>query len=249
MNLPTNNSTLLPVINNMGSLLKLKKASKDIDQLFQTHRAVFYKSDIDFLTISALLYKLSITDTSLVKHNSILDKGLVGSVNDEDHELAKNIRDYYSKKIMLAKLKEIPLTKFADDLSAFIHTDGLNADEKTLGMISCLPRFYFYDKQLDEISLGKNLNCTHKQHENNFSLTFVSSTMKTTKAFKNKEYWLTDEKNRLVRISVDVNNPLISIWEKTLQNKIVNFSAGTFFPRRFMISDKNYLDLQKFTVM
>jgi len=247
MNLPTNNNTSRPVINNLGSLLQ--RISEDADQLFEGSNKfiVTYKSDIDFLTISALLYRLSINNTSLIKH-SILEKSLVSRVDDEDHELAKNIRDYYSKKLMLAKLKEISLTKFADDLNAFIHTDGLNADEKTLGMISCLPRFYFYDKQLDEISSGKNLNCTHKQHENNFSLTFVSSTLKTTKAFKNKEYWLTDEKNRLVRISVDVNNPLISIWEKTLQNKIVNFSAGTFSPRRFMISDKNYLDLEKFTV-
>ena len=68
---------------------------------------------------------------------SLLDDNLFRRVEESDRVRANEIRDYFSKKIMLWSLKGIKLTKYRQDLSTFIHgNDKKITEEKNLQMVN-----------------------------------------------------------------------------------------------------------------
>jgi hypothetical protein len=75
-------------------------------------------------------------------------------ITDDDHQIAGQIRDYYSKKIMMWNLLGHPLTNFRQDLSAFIHlNDFSEVPDRMLPLIYKLPEFYFQDIKLEDVLL------------------------------------------------------------------------------------------------
>ena len=137
-----------------------EKTIKDLEDWFIRNN---YKTTEDSLVLSCAWYRLRNNFNNKVNMpNSLFDYNLLDQILEVDRLLAYNIRDYFSKKIMVWKLKNMELTTFREDLNEFIHSDGLLIKEKMIGLIFRLPEFYHYDITIDEIFRYKN-NVTEKK--------------------------------------------------------------------------------------
>lgn len=183
-----------------------------------------YESAEDLLVLSCAWYRLrkeSKENNKSCNIGKLLERQLFSSVTEEDRVLAASIRDYYSKKIMMMKLKNQRISSFTEDLNSFIHSDGIKFIESTFGLVYRLPQFYFYDIKLDEIFSGKNRTVKKgiigKEIK---SLTYIDKTIMDRKACKRNEYWFVDESNDVVVVYLDTKNPLNEIWEQLIQQPI-----------------------------
>lgn len=147
--------------------------------------------------------------------SKLLDSELFRQVSSDDIAHANNIRDYYSKKIVMWKLKGITLTNFRNDLNTFIHSDGKMFKENMMPLVYRLPEFYDYDIEFEQMSLEHNKEIT-KLSTPNKELKFIKKLFVNNRRLKRSEYWFSDANNNLVNINFDVNNPLLSLLDVTL---------------------------------
>ena len=152
----------------------------------------------------------------------LTDPELFKQLTQEDHDKAAQVRDYYSKKIMLWKLKGEGLSKFREDMNTFIHTDGKVFKEDMQPLAYRLPEFYDYDIDFDVLSNEYNKKVSQDtQHEvTGKSLKLARSFIVSKKHTKRKEYWFSDNNNDLVSLSVELQNPLLSLLDICTQNTI-----------------------------
>jgi len=152
----------------------------------------------------------------------LLDSELFRLVTDEDIEQANTIRDYYSKKIMVWKLKNINLTSFRSDLNTFIHSDGKTFKETMMPLAFRLPEFYEYDIEFEKMSFEYNKEVKSQPVANypavTKHLTYIKSLPVNTRRLKKIEYWFSDNHNNLVQMNVETHNPLNSLLEKVVTN-------------------------------
>lgn len=152
----------------------------------------------------------------------LLDSELFRLVTDEDIEQANTIRDYYSKKIMVWKLKNINLTSFRSDLNTFIHSDGKTFKETMMPLAFRLPEFYEYDIEFEKMSFEYNKEVKSQPVANypavTKHLTYIKSLPVNTRRLKKIEYWFSDSHNNLVQMNVETHNPLNSLLEKVVTN-------------------------------
>ena len=157
-------------------------------------------------------------------HYKLLDRELFNKVSNEDRDHARTIKDYYSKKVMMMKLKtEKKLSPFREDMNKLIHTDGMTFKETMIGVAYWLPEFYNYDVKLDGIKtqletsqLFDKLNKEGKPHTLNLSaeLAPIKCVQRRTKRTKNHEYWFRDTKlNAGVVIKIEDKNQLKNVWD------------------------------------
>lgn len=185
----------------------------------------------------------------LNKQNGYLIGGLRGSlspiskqhverlITDDDHQIAGEIRDYYSKKIMMWNLLGHPLTNFRQDLSAFIHlNDFSEVPDRMLPLIYKLPEFYFQDIKLENVLLKcvKFNGAAIGERNGVKKLTYLDSITKKSKrrVLATTEYWFHDENKYPVLIRLQ-QNPLSQFWEKIIQdhyeeNKPLTMNAKTY---------------------
>jgi hypothetical protein len=155
----------------------------------------------------------------------LLDSELFRLVTDEDVEQANAIRDYYSKKIMVWKLKNINLTNFRQDLNTFIHSDGKTFKETMIPLAFRLPEFYEYDVEFEkmsfeynkEVKLQESPSVSVRKH-----LTYIKSLSVNTKRLKKIEYWFSDSHNNLIQLNLETNNPLNSLLEKVITSGTID---------------------------
>lgn len=207
-----------------------------------------YESTEDLLALSCAWYRLrqdaKVTNKS-VAIGKLINKQLFDVVNDADRLQANNIRDYYSKKIMIWKLKNQHLTPFREDLNSFIHSDGLKFVEKTFGLAYRLPEFYIYDTMLDSIFIDKNKEIKKdiKGIETK-KLTFIGKTLIDRRSMKRDEYWFSDQNNNVSVILLGRDNPLLSIWEQVIKNPLE--ISGLYYSKQK--DDKAYYQIEKYSL-
>jgi len=162
--------------------------------------------------------------SSLYAHQiaRLTDPLLFKSVTQTDRDKAAIVRDYYSKKIVVWKLKGDNLTKFREDMNSFIHTDGKIFKEDMMPLAYRLPEFYDYDSDFD--MLTNEYNKKVAQDQQNFvgskRLKLAKSYVVGKKYAKRKEYWFSDDNNDLVSLSIGLDNPLMSLLDLYTQNTI-----------------------------
>ena len=187
-----------------------------------------YEISQDLLALSvcwARYRKVKDDNKVLPTITKLLDSELFKLVTEEDVAQANVIRDYYSKKIMVWKLKNINLTNFRQDLNTFIHSDGKTFKETMMPLAYRLPEFYEYDVEFEKMSFDYNkevkrqgsVHATDKKH-----LTYIKSLSVNTKRFKKIEYWFSDSHNNLVQMNLETNNPLNSLLEKVITSGSVD---------------------------
>ena len=146
----------------------------------------------------------------------LLDSELFRLVSEDDIAQANVIRDYYSKKIMVLKLKNEGFTSFREDLNTFIHSDGKMFRENMMPLAYRLPEFYEYDVEFEKMSFDYNREVKRMDQPymvDTKQLTFVKQLLVNKKRYKRKEYWFSDRSNNLVNIDIDTSNPLISLMD------------------------------------
>jgi len=209
-----------------------------------------YEISVDLLALSVCWARYrKVRDTSGLHPviTKLLDSELFRLVTDDDVEQANIIRDYYSKKIMVWKLKNITLTPFREDLNIFVHSDGKTFKETMIPLVYRLPEFYEYDVEFEKMSFEYNREV--KNHESMFvadskQLKFVKQLSVNTRKAKCKEYWFSDSSNNLVTFSIENNNPLISMLDMTLKNNDVKVD-GRY--KKIVRDGNEYLKIEKFS--
>lgn len=200
----------------------------------------------DLLALSTAWYRIRMARTpeneGTVFPTTLIDKVLFPEVNNDDRQQAADIRDYYSKKIMMWKLKGTELTSFRTDMNAFIHTDGMKFQEKIIPLVYSLPGFYAYDQDFDKL-LAEH-NTVIKDTYNTIAtrkLTLSKVLSSGKRATKKKEYWFSDESNHLVKMVFQADNPLLSLLDNYAQDPIFVYGLYTKLTR----DDKDYFMISK----
>lgn len=182
-----------------------------------------YEISVDLLALSVCWSRYRKTRHSSEPQPTItklLDSELFRLVTDEDVEQANTIRDYYSKKIMLWKLKNINLTSYRTDLNTFIHSDGKTFKETMIPLVYRLPEFYDYDVEFEKMSFEYNKEVKSQSVVNypavTKHLTYIKSLSVNTRRLKKIEYWFSDSHNNLVQVNIDTHNPLSSLLDKVI---------------------------------
>jgi hypothetical protein len=193
------------------------------------------ETSVDILAVSCCWYRLRTNDSSskiLSQINSTITDSefLFEQVNHDDHILAAKIRDYYSKKIMMWKLKEKTLSNFRSNLAEFISGSGQLWKEEFSGMIVKLPEFYFYDIKLEDI-ISTHFSREASKSESNTSKTLipVGSLTRKTKSYHRTEYWFkTNDREEAVKFSIDHKNELKYIWEMLFNSNVPLTIQGNY---------------------
>jgi len=158
----------------------------------------------------------------------LLDSELFRLVREDDIAQANVIRDYYSKKIMVLKLKNEGFTSFREDLNTFIHSDGKMFRENMMPLAYRLPEFYEYDVEFEKMSFDYNREVKRMDQPymvDTKQLTFVKQLLVNKKRYKRKEYWFSDRSNNLVNINVDTSNPLISLMDMVVSKNDITING------------------------
>ena len=172
----------------------------------------------------------------------LLDRELFSHIKQEDKDKANEIRDYYSKKVMMWKLKgDGKLTPYRNDMNQFVHSNGLVVKENMFGLIYYLPIFYEYDLNLDNVRGQVNINQKFKKLDDERKphmlvitedLTPITKFKKHNKKGTTTQYWLKDTiMNAGVMISVDKGNSLEHLWEYMFDNEKVLKIKGRYIRR------------------
>jgi hypothetical protein len=191
-----------------------------------------YESPEDVLALSVTWKRLNKINPSVLSNvSNLLSKELFNHITDEDRELGQEIRDYYSKKIMIWKLKNARFSKFRDELNTYIHSPTpLLVKNDFMGMIYYLPYFHEYDTGVDEVRVTVNT-------KTNVILEMGSSLPRTIqplnkiiskrKTATTNHYWLKDiETGCAVQFVFDVSNPLEHIWSNLFaKNEVMKISG------------------------
>jgi hypothetical protein len=158
----------------------------------------------------------------------LLDSELFRLVSEDDITQANVIRDYYSKKIMVLKLKNEGFTPFREDLNTFIHSDGKMFKENMIPLAYRLPEFYEYDVEFEKMSFDFNREVKRMDQPyvvDTKQLKFITQLSVNTKRHKRKEYWFSDRSNNLVNINIDTSNPLLSLMDMTVNKNDITIKG------------------------
>ena len=202
----------------------------------------------DLLALSCAWYRirnLPAQDSTSLTIAKLIDTNLFKCLSKVDFELASKIRDYYSKKLMVLKLKSEELSEFRTDLNEFIHSDGKKFKESAMGMVYYLPDFYFYDTKIDEIFLGREKKIDRLRANYSKTLTYVDTTIRNIKRNKKAEYWFVDELNNMVLVPIELHNPLINVWDQLLSKPIT--LQGRYFQSR--CDDRVFYTIEKYKLI
>jgi len=222
------------------------------DTLFNHHYKKYeiYEFEDDVLAVSCAWKRQRDTTPAEFIYSKLTDKKLFDSVNNDDRELARVIRDYYSKKIMMLTLKGNKLTSFRKDLNTYIHGDTNKVTDELLPLIYRLPEFYDYDMKIEEIKLsledrpkGAKLEKLHGK-QTVFELSPITIVKKHNKRVKVMEYWFEGKGSTPVLIQLEPKNPLLHIWDDIFNSKKVLQISGLPFIKH--MDDFEYLSIKNF---
>jgi hypothetical protein len=206
----------------------------------QVKKYEVFESPEDVLALSVTWKRLRDNDKHIA--GKLLDTELFNHINQEDRDKANEIRDYYSKKVMMWKLKgDGKLTPYRNDMNQFVHSNGLVVKENMFGLIYYLPIFYEYDLNLDSVRGQVNINQKFKKLDDERKpraliitedLIPVSRIEKKNKRGTTTQYWFKDSSlDAGVMISVAKGNSLEHLWEYMFDNEKVLKIKGRYIRR------------------
>lgn len=198
----------------------------------------------DLLALSACWKRLRDEGNSF-GISRLTDEALFHRTASEDREKAALIRDYYSKKIMMLKIKSTELTSFRRDLNEFVHNDGRKIREHMLPLAYRLPEFYEYDAKFETFATDLNrklVGYDTKSAHHTATLSFIEKLIVNTSRQKRTEYWFKDNNNNLVVMTYDISNPLLSLLDNVVTTQNIKLS-GSFIKR--IRDDREYLNLTR----
>ena len=198
-----------------------------------------YESTENLLALSVASHRL-MRDSKI--YYKVTDREIFNKVNPEDRIMADQIKDYYSKKVMMWKLKgNGQLSRFREDMNKLIHSDMLTFKENMIGIAYWLPYFYHYDIDMDivksQLTTNQNFEQMNKDGkpgvlrltEELIPLKRLERKSKRTKSF---EYWFKNaEYDAGVVIHLEEKNQLQHLWD-TIFNKKEPLKIEGYYTRR-----------------
>ncbi len=220
---------------NLGSLGNITISGSDIfNGQYDAHPAIkkyeVYEVPTDLLAVSVTWKRLREDGASTGRIGSLLDRDLIQAVTSDDHRHAAAIRDHYSKKILMWKLKGDRMSAYREDLNSFVHSDGMKFQENMLGLAYHLPSFYEYDTQLDEVRLQVvSTKVPTKALRDSRTLKPLKRIVFKNKRMSNVQYWLQDsETDTAAMIQIDTKNPLEHLWNRIFESSTTLDVSGNF---------------------
>lgn len=251
-NLPIPPLTINPGNVNYGSVTLASNNVFSIDSFMNDRnmnpdvkKYEIYESPTDLLALSCAWKRMRDAGTAQGRIGKLLDKDLFDSLISEDYSYAERIRDYYSKKIIVWKLKGERMSSYRNDLSTFVHSDGMKFKEDMLGLAYYLPSFYEYDVQLDGVRLQVQPNGIAKKPIINSSRTMtpIKRITHKTKRMSVVQYWFKDTKNdHAVLIQIETKNQLEHLW-----NHIFNTTGSIEISGNFHLKQRDNFEYLSIT--
>ena len=236
----------------------LNNLFKNINRSDYVKRYEVIEATEDILALSVAWKRLRDIKKESIQNNTLglsinvttlLDDHLFKKIEESDRIRANEIRDYFSKKIMLWTLKNIKLSAYRQDLNKFIHGDSKKITEELLPLIYRLPEFYEYDIQFDQFKREVNVEITNFGKIDSVkkitTLKPITSFYKSNKRVKHFEYWLKDSNDNAHLITIEPKNPLKHIWDKMFTDGQLRIEA-TCYPKKY--DELQYFQLLNWSV-
>ena len=230
-------------LNLIGAASQGYTATFDFESFGKTHELLkkyeVYESSESILVLSVAARRILRNSHAFYK---ITDRELFSKITPEDRALADTIKDYYSKNVMMWKLKgNGKLSPFREDMNKLIHSDMLTFKENMIGIAYWLPYFYEYDVELDTVKreLTTNQNFADMDQKGKPGVLKITEDLiplkrleRKTKRSKYFEYWFKDTQyNAGVVIHLEEKNQLQHLWDTLYNNEKVLKVAGRFHRR------------------
>jgi hypothetical protein len=189
-----------------------------------------YESPEDLLTLSVAWKRCRDGNKEYPGFRNLLDTSLFKEITPEDQHTADEIRDYYSKKIMMWKLKGTKLTTYREDLNSFVHSDGKKFRESSFGLAYYLPDFYEHDMNLDDVRLQVDPRIGPYKENTTKKLKPLKRIVKKNKKGTSIQYWFKDDDtNASALLTLEPKNPLAHIWDYLFETKELLSIAGLYY--------------------
>lgn len=194
-----------------------------------TEEVRFVKFDEDPLLISCTLYRLIKEKPNSMHRCWSIEahaKEIAKQITSEDRAFSSTISKYYRDKLLVSRLKSIPLSEFRTDLYTYLTERPTRISEKFIGMIYKLPYFYEYDVGVTSIFGLDHTECSQGSHfTDTKTLSFISKLDAHKKHKKEYEYWFNDDAGVRYMVPVAKNNCLLKLWENTIDTEQVNING------------------------
>lgn len=147
---------------------------------------------------------------------------------------AEKVKRYYKNRFMLKALKqgEQNMSRFRRNLYDFVESDDPYTIYKNdIPMIVKLPDFYEEDCAMDNLAKEYNMTASdysrvvHKL-DSSFDLTPVARIDRNTKNSKDYNYYFADSDDKVYRISLKPDNPLLHLFEKEFGKERVTIQGN-----------------------
>jgi hypothetical protein len=179
-----------------------------------------HKFDSDPLVCSVSAKDL--VDRSPDTHYSLRDDIRVkDNITPAIEARAEEIRNYYTKRFFWDALNGKTLTPIRTRMAQLLENRIVDCNDNDVGIYYKLPYFYEEDKTYEEFSdlyNTKKLSPLGNKRSNKFAkrLQFVKSTKGIQKNAKAKYFWFTDDNKDLYNITIELGNPLLSLFEQII---------------------------------
>jgi hypothetical protein len=179
-----------------------------------------HKFDIDPLVSSVSAKDL--VDRSPDTHYSLRDDIRVkDNITPAIEARAEEIRNYYTKRFFWDALNGKTLTPIRTRMVQLLENRIADCNDNDVGIYYKLPYFYEEDKTYEEFSdlyNTKKLSPLGNKRSNKFAkrLQFVKATKGIQKNTKSKYFWFTDDNKDLYNVSIELGNPLLSLFEQII---------------------------------
>lgn len=197
----------------------------DLDSLFnQTYQESPVSFDVNPLVLSVRLKKMSIAEPAMWRQ--LQDPEVKAQLTGEDFNEAEAIKNYYSKKMLWAMLKDGKLSSFRSDLLQLLEHPKSILSKKEIGMFVRLPYFYQEDQILDSIARQyRVINCPDARpnlQKITRELVYIHSTSRWMNKKKQTFYWFGDDNRFVYNIQIEESNPLRKFFEDIVLAKSTN---------------------------
>jgi hypothetical protein len=171
----------------------------------------------DMLAVSAYLYR-RYRDNPEIRFNTSIQSESVGrTIHDQDRQRAEEIADYFSKQIVLARLKDT-VSVFQNSVASFLSGDRKTIKTADVGLIYRLPEYYEYAVSMLEYHTGHFADHEYYEVPLQYSTRLLMPHMSiehNTRQLKSIQYWFKDrETGNPVMITVTAKNQLQHVWDK-----------------------------------
>mgnify|MGYP001072321463 CR=1 FL=1 len=187
-----------------------------------------YNTTVDPIVLVTTAARLRLTE----KYVDPCKQQTIDQITDEDRKLASEIRDYYTSKLTLIALKGEKLRSYRANLYEYLISGSNKFDTSLLRMIYRLPDFYAEDKIFEKVSSSaangwkKNVD---KETKERCELTFLETFTRNTSCKRSQVFWFKRIKdNRLVKVDIDINNPLLPLFVEYTKKTAIIVLVGKY---------------------